>query len=306
VLKVVVLPYLSFAPLFIAQEEGYFAEQGLQIEFVRMERSLAAVSLLDRGKLDVVGGTVSVGLLNAAAHGARIRIVADKGYLGTGGCTASAVVARRALVESGRLDPPAKLRGLRIAFHRAAFSEYCAEKTLQAAGLTLDELKAVDIPEQVVPEALKTGTVDLATLAEPWLTRMAQEDDAVIWSQTHQVVPDFQSGFILYGRNLLDADPEIGRRFMLAYLKGVRQYNQGKTERNLEILARHTGLDRELLRKTCWIPVHETGQINVQSMLNFQSWATKKGLAETLLAPSQFWDPRFVEYANQVLNARTR
>ena len=30
-----------------------------------------------------------------------------------------------------------------------------------------------------------------------------------------------------------DEDPELGRRFMVAYLKGVRAYNEGKTDENV-------------------------------------------------------------------------
>jgi len=54
-LKVVILPYLSEAPLFIA-EEGYFAEQALDIEFVELKRSAEAVPALAQGDLDVIAG----------------------------------------------------------------------------------------------------------------------------------------------------------------------------------------------------------------------------------------------------------
>jgi ABC-type nitrate/sulfonate/bicarbonate transport system substrate-binding protein len=35
-LRVAMVPYLSYAPLTIAQEEGYFAQQGLDVEFVSL------------------------------------------------------------------------------------------------------------------------------------------------------------------------------------------------------------------------------------------------------------------------------
>ena len=88
---------------------------------------------------------------------------------------------------------------------------------------------------------------------------------------------------------------------MVAYLKGVQQYNQGKTERNLEILANHTELDREFLMKACWPAFRDDGKISVQSVLDFQSWAMDKGLLDNPVEETQFWDPSFVEYANEVL-----
>ncbi len=40
---------------------------------------------------------------------------------------------------------------------------------------------------------------------------------------------------LYYGPAFTDTNPEVGRRSMVAYLQGVRQYNQGKTDRNIGI-----------------------------------------------------------------------
>ena len=90
---------------------------------------------------------------------------------------------------------------------------------------------------------------------------------------------------------------------MVAYLKGVRQYNQGKTERNLNIIARHTELNLELLNQARWAPIRDDGSINTESILDYQTWAVEKGLVDSLVPEEQFWDASFVEYANQVLHS---
>jgi ABC-type nitrate/sulfonate/bicarbonate transport system substrate-binding protein len=300
-LKVLALPYLSYAPIFIAEEGGYFAEQGLEIEFIENLRSAEAVPALAQGELDVASPIITFGLLNAMARGARIRIVAGKGYLAPEGCAYGALVARRALVESGELHGPAQLQGRRIAMTTASFEDYLLEKLLNTAGLTLEDVEPEDIPAQVHLEALEKGTIDLAAMGEPWLTRALQAGHGVLWMPFEQVIPDFEYASIVYGPTLLDENPEAGRRFMIAYLKAVRQYNQGKTERNLEILAEHTGLDQEFLRQACWPAIRGSGQINVQSVLDFQAWAVEKGYLDSPVAKDQFWDPSFAEYANEVL-----
>ena len=43
--KVQLLPFFSYAPLYIAQEEGYFAEEGLEVEFQNLRGSAAFVAL---------------------------------------------------------------------------------------------------------------------------------------------------------------------------------------------------------------------------------------------------------------------
>jgi NitT/TauT family transport system substrate-binding protein len=305
-LKVVVLPFLSFAPFFIAEEEGYFTDQGLEVEFVKMGKPAGAIPALVQGKLDVSTGAISVDKLNAMARGAKIRFVAGKGYLSAAGCTYDALLARRALVEAGELDSPAQLRGRRLSIPVTLHPGYIVDKLLSTVGLTFNDVENKDLPEPAIVEAFETAAIDVASMSEPWITRLLQGGYAVIWMPAQQVIPDFQLGVIIYGPNLLEENPDAGKRFMVAYLQGVRQYTEGKTARNLAILVEHTGLERELLMQACWPPIHDDGRINVQSVLDFQSWAVEKGYLDSLLTQEQFFDPSFVEYANQVLEASSR
>jgi NitT/TauT family transport system substrate-binding protein len=305
-LRVVLLPYLTFAPLFIAEEEGLFAEQGLQIEFVKLARSAQAVPALVQGELDVVGGTASLSLLNAIARGAEIRFVAGKAFVAPTGCAYNGLMARRTLIEGGALASPADLEGRRLAANPASSSGYFAERLLGTADLTLEDVQTVDLSSPVKLEAFREGTVDVAYASEPWVTRISEAGDAVLWMPGTQVVPGFQLGFILYGPALLEDNPDAGRRFMIAYLKALRQYNQGKTERNLAILAEYTELDVELLKRACWPSFRADGQIDVQSVLDFQAWAVEKGYVEKPLTEEEFWDSSYVDYANGVLDASSQ
>jgi hypothetical protein len=81
----------------------------------------------------------------------------------------------------------------------------------------------------------------------------------------------------------------------------VRQYNRGRTARNLEILATTTALDRELLKVSCWQAIRGDGRINVESVLGFQRWAVRQGALDALVPAERFWDPSFVDEAVRVL-----
>ena len=304
-LKVVALPYLSYAPLFIAEEEGYFAEEGLQLEFAKMTRTPAAIPALVEGELDVMPAGTNLSLLNAIARGASIKFVAGLSYIDPAGCVASAIMARRALVETGELDSPAQLKGRRIALVPVSLSGYFVESLLSTAGLTLDDVEIMDVSTPAVPAALEKGTIDLVVASEPWVTRIVQAGHAVAWMPAQQVIPDFQLSVVVYGPTVMQ-NPDVGKRFMVAYLRAVQQYNQGKTERNLEILAEHTGLDRELLDQACWPAQRNDGQLNADAVLDFQAWTVKKGHLDSLVTEEQFWDPSFVEDANEVLGASTQ
>ena len=103
-IKVNTLPYMSFVPLEIAEKEGYFAEQGIEVEFVNLFSDAEVVVALSQGELDVSAGFVTVGMLNAISQGKNIKFVADKGYIAPTGCTVNAFVARKDLLEGGGLD----------------------------------------------------------------------------------------------------------------------------------------------------------------------------------------------------------
>ena len=302
-LKVVSQPFLSYAPFYIAQEEGYFAEQGLEIEFVK-SGSEEAVPGLAQGQLDVLGGTLSTALLKAMAWGEKIKFVADRGYVATGRCAYSGLVARKDLVESGELKDPAQLKGRRVALGReeiASMNGYRLDKLLALGHLTFDDVELVDVPSAAQLDAFGKGTLDLTGTSEPWITRLVNTGHAVLWVPAEQVMPDFQMLTLVYGASLLKGNPDVGRRFMVAYQKAVQQYNQGKTERNLEIMAEFSGLDRDLLNQSCWPDFRDDGHINITSILEFQDWAIQKGYLDQAATEEQFWDPSFVDYANGVL-----
>ncbi len=300
-LKAVILPVLSFAPLFVAEEEGYFSEQGLQIEFVRLNRAAQAIPALAQGHLDVVGGGVSFGILNALLRSAKIKVVGDKGYFAPTGCPFVTLMARQDLIKSREVGNFIQIKGRRMVLDPTNFEGYFIEKLISKVGLTLADIEPVDIPDPLVPEAMKKGKIDLAVIPEPWLTRVLQTGSAINWVPCQQVIPDFQFGFLVYGPSLLEKNPDGGKGFMVAYLKAVHQFNRGKTERNLKIIAKYTDLDQDFLRKTCWPSFRNNGQINTRSVLDFQSWGVKKGLLDKTIPPNQFWDPSFIEYANKIV-----
>jgi len=300
-LNVAILPYLSFSPLFIALDEGFFEEQGLRIKVSNFARSPEVVPALAQGRLDVAGSFMSVSLLNAIAHGADIKIVTCKSYIDPQGCTFVGLLARRSLVVNGELNNLIQLKGRRIVINEATVEGYWVEKLINGVGLSLSDIIHGDLPAPTVFAAFEKGSIDLASEAEPWITRSIKAGHSVMWMPMEKVVPDFQFAFLLYGPTLLKKNSEAGNRFMVAYLNALHQLDLGKTSRNLEIIAKHTKLDPELLKKACWPSFHKDGRINTQSILEFQSWAVKKGYMEQAIAIEKIWDPSFVDHANQVL-----
>ena len=300
-LRVAYLPYLSFAPVLVAEENGLFKNYGLEVDFVNIRRTHYGTAALANGKLDVGGGAVSAGLFNLIARGLPVRIVADKGHVPCDGHPYGAVLVRNDLVKQGMLQQPERLRQMRLASPRQTISSMFVDLGLTSHGLSIDDFKVLSIPGPARLPAMAAGQVELMFMGEPWLTRAVEDGHSRVWIGDDEVIPGFQYSVLIFGPELLERRPEIGLRFMAAYLEGVRCYREGKTERNLAILQRHTNLSRELLKRATWPGIRADGAINVESVLEFQKWAAAKGLMENPLRPEEFWEPRFVEEAAQGL-----
>ena len=299
-IKMVLLPYLSFSPFFIAEEEGMFDEVGIDVEFVKMSEGVQALPMLMQGKLDVGTGTIGINVLNAVSRGGNVKIVADKGHINPDGCAADGILVRNALLKGKQGNMTAVLRGKRIALNPLSTDGYYVEKALTRIGLPLDALqnKGFLIPPMRA-KALESDAVDIVHASEPWITRIKKSGSADLWIPAKEVVPNFQYAAILYGPTLLEKNRELGQRFMKAYIKAVRQYNQGKTARNVEIISKHSGVTPDLLMQTCWPSINSDGHINVDSVFDFQKWAMDKGLLDKMVDADRFWDASFVENAGQ-------
>lgn len=300
-LNVSVLPFLSYGPFFIAQEEGYFAEQGLEVEFVRIDKTSEAMPALAQGQIDVAAGFFDVSTLNAIAKGANIKYVSDKGYLDPDHCSSATWVLRKDLVESGELDDLKNIAGKKFAYTPTSSAEYALDVLLEDVGLTSEDVEGLSIPMPARLEGLGNASIDAAAVSDPWTIRMVNAGYGEIWHPWEELLPNFQFSVIMFGPNLLEDNPEVGNRFMIAYLGAVRQYNQGKNERNIEIIAEYTGMEPEEVEQACWMAMKDDGRLDISGMAGFQEWAISKGYSDEMVPEEQFVDLRFVEYANEAL-----
>ena len=63
------VPVTIYAPLFIAAEKGYFAEEGMHVELLPVEGGTENVVQVSAGNFEVAGGGIGAGMLNAVARG---------------------------------------------------------------------------------------------------------------------------------------------------------------------------------------------------------------------------------------------
>jgi NitT/TauT family transport system substrate-binding protein len=295
--RAVVLPYLTMVPLQIAAEEGFFEDEGLEVEFLRLSRNQEIMTALASDDVDVAAGMLTVNELNLVAAGARVRMVAALGEMTPDHCTFGAFVARRELLESGALDDPEQVRSLRFDIDPLLPLSYWTDELLRPLGLTADDVEIAYVPPPATVGAMMAGSIDVTMESEPFLSMLAATGQTAIWRQVGELTPGYVITLMMYGPDLLDERPEVGDRFATAVLRGIEQYREGKTARNREIVERFTGLSAEQVADACWPLMRAGARIDPAVFDGYQAWNVARDLVPRVLAPDELFDNGFVDRA---------
>lgn len=289
----------SYAPIFIADAEGFFEDEGITMEYITFNRTTEAVPLIITGDLDIYAGSINAGIFNVLGQEENVKVVADRGYVSSEDtCANHGIMFNKALYDNGELTGPADLKGRVIASSTSGPSGYLLSLYLAQAGLTFDDVTISDVPVAGFIDAMANGTVDAIVAPELRLSQVMNDGNAVLAVSGADVYGDLQSSVVVFGKNLLVDNREAGIRFIRAYMRGIQQYNEGKTDRNVAIMAEYTGETEELLRAACWVTISKDGKINFDKAVSgFQQWSVAQGDLDAPITEQQFWDPSLLEEA---------
>ena len=300
----------SDAGLYIAEEKGYFREWGIQLDCTNFASATEMVAPLGTGQLDVAGGAPSAGLGNALARGITLKIVADKGSTPPGFGYAGLVV-RKDLWDGGAVRSPADFRGRRLAINTTAGSsmEASLDRLFHDHGLQVADVELVSLPFGDQPGALANGSVDVAFPIEPFVTISAEQGLGVLWERQDTWYPTGQIAVLMYGRNFAESRVDVGRRFMAAYLKAVRDYNDAfrkgdaaKRREVVDILIRNTPLKDAALYDKMGMPgLDPNGRVSVQALKADQEYYLRSGKQQQPIDYDQVVDMSFADWAVQQL-----
>lgn len=247
---------------------------------------------LIQGEVDVIAGFVTVSIFNAINKGANVRYVADKGHADADGCSADTILVNSEIHEIFSRNQSAAVEHYRVSMRKTTVEEYLVEQVIEP-----EKIQLVNVKTPAELDALKNNKIDMAVVSEPWKSRIIISNAGHPWKRVSEIYPGFQFGAVIYGPNLLQKNPDLGVRFMTAYLKGVRQYNEGKTERNKTILSKHIRLNSELLKQVFWPQISSDLSLNTNSIDDYQRWAKRKGYLDEVIPTERYQNMHYVEAA---------
>src|SRR5262249_43509705 len=130
------------------------------------------------------------------------------------------------LLERGDIRDYGDLAVHRVAVTvRGAFTHYLLALALRHAGLDVDAVEVVEMPFPELNGALASGAISAAIQTEPLATLAADQGIAARWRSAGDIRPGLVGAGFFYSPDLLGRRRDVGERWMVAYLKGVRDYN---------------------------------------------------------------------------------
>ncbi|HLY66870.1 MAG TPA: ABC transporter substrate-binding protein [Chloroflexota bacterium] len=292
---------------FIAMDQGYFAEQGIEVELVRFDSAANMIAPLGAGQIDTGSGAIGAGLWNAVARGVVIRVVADGGHSDATppGFPQQELLVRKSLYDSGKVKSVADLRGLTLGMSvRGTSVEYAIVKMLEKGGLTMMDVNPVEMPPTEFAVAMSNGKVDAAAAIQPSVTTLLTEGLGAHLMYDWEAVPNNQSLALIFSPQFATSD--LALPFMTGYLKGLRVYDDAflkklpdaRTKAFDAVVKYGPVKDRSVYEKqTSFFLVDPDGKLRLQSLNDQQDFFLSTGTQTTRLDFSKVVDTSFAEQA---------
>jgi NitT/TauT family transport system substrate-binding protein len=293
----------SDAGFYIAQERGYFKEEGLDVEFVPFQSGPVMVPPLGTGQLDVGGGGPGAGLFNAVLQDVPLRIVADKGSHRPG-FIANRVVIRKDLVDSGQVKGYTGLKGQKVAVASLGNAGHVLlDKALRRGGITWKDVEVSALSSPDIAAAFTNKGIAASVAVEPFATQWEAQGLVSIPTDARDTYPDFQAAVVMYGPKFAQDKPEAAKRFMVAYVRALRDYNDAfvknrDKEAIISILIKTTSLkDRALYDKVQLGGLDPNGYVLLNDLVAQQDWYFQYGYQKQKADMTKVVDNQFVQYA---------
>jgi NitT/TauT family transport system substrate-binding protein len=298
---------------FLALKKGYFRDEGLTVELTQMANAPQMIGPLGMGQLDVGAGTVAASLYNAVAQNITIRAVADKGSMRKG-YGFSGLLVRKDLVDSGRFKTYVDLKGMKLAVGTFGSANSSAmNEALKKGGLKWSDaasIVALQFPQHIV--AYQNKAIDASMTNEPTATTAVQNGLAIRVAGNDEIYPAQQTAVVLYSEIFARQKPQIAQKFMRAYVRAVRDYNDAlkdgriagpNADEVIATLTEHTFIkDAAIHRSITPAAIDPDGRMNMEGLRNdLAFFKEQKLLQDPNITVERIIDTSFVEKAVQEL-----
>jgi NitT/TauT family transport system substrate-binding protein len=303
--RIGVLRLSSSAPVFIAQDKGYFREAGLDIELKFFDAAQPIAVATTSGDVDFGITAFTAGLYNLAGKGT-LKVIGGMSRE-KAGYPLIGYFASNSAYAAG-LKTPKDLAGKRIAVTQVGSSfHYSLGLLADKYGFKLADVKIVPLQSlSNAAAALKGETVDAALLPVSTARKLMDDGGAKFLGWVGDETP-WQLGAVFASPRTL-ANKALVAKLLAALDRADREYHDvilasvkegkaavdDKTRPLLEIIAKYTNLPLEQVVGNCAY-IDPGGKLDVKNVDNQIKWLQEQGFVDKGFGADAIIDKDFVK-----------
>jgi NitT/TauT family transport system substrate-binding protein len=288
--RVGVLRLSSSAPVFIAQDKGYFKEAGLDIELKFFDAAQPIAVAVTSGDVDFGVTAFTAGLYNLAGKGT-LKVIGGMSREKAGYPLIGYFASNNAYAAG--LKTPRDLAGKRVAVTQVGSSfHYSLGLLADKYGFKLGEVKVLPLQSlSNAAAALKGETVDAALLPVSTARKLMDDGGAKLLGWVGDETP-WQLGAVFASPKTL-ADKALVTKFLNVLARADREYHDvilaamkdgvapvdDRTRPLLEIIAKYTNLPVEQVVGNCAY-IDPDGKLDVKNVANQIDWLQQQGFVD--------------------------
>ncbi len=301
------LRFTSHGAGFVAYERGYFEEEGLNVKFEFFQAAQPIAVATASGDVDFGVTGVTGGLMNLAEKNA-LRIVA--GVLHEkAGVDGMIVLASNKAYEEG-LTSIDDMPGHSLAMTQVGSTfHYMTSRIADEKGWDIADIKLVPLQKVgSMVAALKSGQVDMMIMVPHIAKALAADGAAQQIGKLNDYV-EYQISTMITSVENIENNPDVVKRFIRAYSKGIADMNAGLLDPNADpsekealtkILHKYVYTDQPYEKAAPSIQngamfLNEGAALNKTDVEKQMNWFVDSGLVDSDLTVDQLVDSTFVE-----------
>ena len=213
-MRIGVLPITDVVPFYVAEQQGYFLKQGLNIELVPASSAAERDQMMLTEQIDgQVNDLVATVLFNAKSP--RIKVVRIALAASSKSANFWILTPKDSAIKSAR-----DLKGKEIAISQNSVIEYVTQRMLEREGLAPADIKTTSVP--AIPTRLQLvqqNQVAAATLPDPFASLAILQGAHIVVDDTKY--PEYSMSVITFRTDVLARRANDVKRFLAAYDQAI-------------------------------------------------------------------------------------
>ncbi|NES96417.1 MAG: ABC transporter substrate-binding protein [Desertifilum sp. SIO1I2] len=221
----------GYFPIEIADEKGFFAEQGVNVDLIFSESYSTILSNIGTGNYQGFTTTLG-GIISLVGYHDDLKIV----------MASDLSAGADALLVNSKINKITDLKGKRVGVLLGDFGELFVIELLEKYGLSSDDVIFVNADGEEINNYIKNGRIDAGVTWQPYISEGLKLGHQVLLSTKE--MPELLPGIIAFRDSVIRDRPQDIQAFVRAWFQ-AQNYWQEHPEECREIIARRLGLSLE-------------------------------------------------------------